>query len=278
MKAEIITIGDEILIGQIIDTNSAWIAQKLQDLNIKVTHMSSISDKAESISKALQEGQERSDLVIVTGGLGPTNDDITKQTAAAYFNTSLVRDEAVYQHVTSFFIARNLPMLRINEQQADVFADGEVLFNAVGTAPGMWISKENTQFVFMPGVPFEMKYLVEQHLLPRLKAMQSDQVIIHENLMIGGIGESYLADRIKDIEAELPSYISLSYLPTFNFIRLRLSAVGTDESQLNTEVQAFKNKIAACLPDNLIADYDTKVEAHLLHLMSERKFSSTVHR
>jgi nicotinamide-nucleotide amidase len=228
MKAEIVTIGDEILLGQIVDTNSAWIAQSLAPLNIDVEQISSISDTSEAILTALRLSAQRAELVIVTGGLGPTQDDVTKPTIASYFKTELIRNQAVLTHVEGLF-ARLLgkgEMPARNYAQADVLANCEVLFNDVGTAPGMWIDQGGVSYVFLPGVPFEMKFLMEQRVLPKLAVLHGDEKLYHEHLLTVGLGESYLADMIADIEAELPDYIKLAYLPKIGLVRLRLSAHG----------------------------------------------------
>lgn len=264
MKAEIITIGDEILIGQIIDTNSGWIAQQLQKFEVDIVQMTSIPDTEEAIFNTLKSASSRADLILITGGLGPTKDDVTKNTAAKYFGTTLTRDERVLLHVTSFFESRNLEMLEINRQQADVLANCEVLFNDYGTAPGMLVSQGNKHYIFMPGVPFEMKHLMEQRVFPLIESQYRDSVIHHETILVGGIGESYLAEEIKDIETELPLTIKLAYLPTLAFIRLRLSGKSKNKSDLVQEVKLFKSKLLHRLKNYVIADYDTTIEAFLI--------------
>ncbi|UIR56441.1 competence/damage-inducible protein A [Sphingobacterium sp. SRCM116780] len=264
MKAQIITIGDEILIGQIVDTNSAWIATQLQNNNISITQILSISDQEGAILKALSEAQNQVDLVLITGGLGPTKDDITKQTAAKYFNTSLEKDQTVLEHVIQLFESRGREMLEINNHQADILVGSDVLFNQYGTAPGMWIQKEKTIFVFLPGVPFEMKHLIETQVLPRISNRDNSNYLVQENIIVGGIGESFLAEKIADIEADLPPSIKLAYLPTLSFVRLRLSGNGTDEQEIKTTTQLFANRLIARLTDHVIANYDTTIEAFLV--------------
>jgi len=264
MKAEIITIGDEILIGQIIDTNSSWIAQQLRKFEIDIVQMTSIPDTEEAIFNTLKSASARADLILITGGLGPTKDDVTKNTAAKYFGTTLIRDEKVLQHVTSFFEARNLEMLEINKQQADVLANCEILFNDYGTAPGMLVSKEQKIYIFMPGVPFEMKHLMEKRVFPLIAQQSKDIFIHHETILVGGIGESYLAEEIKDIEDELPSTIKLAYLPALAFIRLRLSGKSKNSADILQEVKLFKSKLLHRLKNYVIADYDTSIEAFLI--------------
>lgn len=275
MKAEIITIGDEILIGQIIDTNSSWIAQQLGKFEVDIVQMTSIPDTEEAIFNTLKDASSRADLILITGGLGPTKDDVTKKTAAKYFGTTLIRDEKVLQHVTGFFEARKLEMLEINRQQADVLANCEILFNDYGTAPGMLVSQADKHYIFMPGVPFEMKHLMEQRVFPLIKSQHSDTVIHHETILVGGIGESYLAEEIKDIEAELPPTIKLAYLPSLAFIRLRLSGKSKNKSDIVQEVKLFRSKLLHRLKNYVIADYDTTIEAFLIKQFTQQGLTLT---
>lgn len=270
MKAEIITIGDEILIGQIIDTNSAWIAQQLQKYEIEIVQMTSIPDTEKAISETLKSASARANLILITGGLGPTQDDVTKNTAAKYFGTTLIRDEKVLQHVTGIFESRNLTMLEINRQQADVLANCQVLFNDYGTAPGMLVTQGLQQFIFMPGVPFEMKFLMEKHVIPLITKQDAETFICHETIFVGGIGESYLAEEIEDIEAELPPSIKLAYLPTLAFIRLRLSGKSKNKSDITQQVNLFKTKLLHRLKKYTIADYDTSIEPFLVKQLTRQ--------
>lgn len=275
MKAQIITIGDEILIGQIIDTNSAWIASQLQSNNITVTQILSISDKKDAILSALTNSQDQTDVVLITGGLGPTQDDITKQTAAQYFDTFLHRDEGVLQHVTQFFVARGKEMLEINKQQADVLNGCTILFNQYGTAPGMLMKKGNTTFIFMPGVPFEMKHLMKTQVLPLLSQQDKSTYLTQENIIVGGIGESYLAEKIADIEASLPSSIKLAYLPTLAFVRLRLSGTGVHQDEIVEKTKAYATKLINRLTDHVIANYDTSIEQFLIQKFIRHQLTLT---
>lgn len=275
MKAEIITIGDEILIGQIVNTNSAWMGQQLQELGIAIKQITSISDDAQAIQQTLQQAAQRADLILVTGGLGPTKDDITKHTAAAFFHTELRRDEAVLNHVTQFFISRGRQMLPINEQQADVLANAEVLFNAVGTAPGMWVEQAGKIYVFMPGVPFEMKYLMENCVIPKLTAMGRIQSIVHQHLLVAGIGESYLAEQVADIEASLPAGIKLAYLPTHSLVRLRLSAQGDSLETLQQITQDYADRFATRLGEHVVARSDQRLEQIIVEEFAAKKLQIT---
>ena len=246
MKAEIITIGDEILLGQIVDTNSAWIGQKLNLLNISVKQITSISDKRDAIYSSLKNASSRVDLILVTGGLGPTKDDITKATISSYFQSPLVRDEKVLLHVKSIFqrAAKGREMPVANQMQADVLACADVLFNDVGTAPGMWVEYEGKIYVFMPGVPFEMKFLMEERVLPRLAQKNSDTQLYHAHIITAGLGESFLSEKIKDIEDRLPDFIKLAYLPKLGLVRLRLSAQGNDYESMKEQTDLFADEIA----------------------------------
>lgn len=271
MKAEIITIGDEILLGQVVDTNSAWLGQLLDSLHITVHQISSISDSREAISHALKEAANRSDLIFVTGGLGPTKDDVTKETIASFFQSKLIRDERVLEHVKSIFekYGNGRVMPDMNYGQADVLACCEVLFNDVGTAPGMWVEYQGRCFVFLPGVPFEMKFLMEKRVIPRLSGYRAEMVIYHAHVITMGIGESYLAELIADIEAELPNHIRLAYLPKLGTVRLRLSAVGKDESVLKKETDGFARRIAIRTGEYLVAEKDVTIEEAIVERFTE---------
>lgn len=237
MKAEIITIGDELLLGQVIDTNSAWLGQQLNQLGIRVHHKSAIPDDRDAIINALSQANERSDITILTGGLGPTKDDITKHTLCDFFQTPLVQNEKVLAWVTSIFTMRNLPMLESNNQQAMVPEKCTVLWNRNGTAPGMWFNENNKVFISMPGVPFEMKTIFEEEVIPLLKTTFNFPAIVHRTILTSSIGESFLAKKIAPIEDALPPHIKLAYLPSVGMVRLRFSAFGENEDQLNKELQ-----------------------------------------
>lgn len=270
MKVEIITIGDEILQGQIVDTNSAWIAKELLALYVPVQHIATIADRKEAIVEALTQAELRADFILVTGGLGPTKDDITKQTAAAYFGTALIRDQAVLEHVKGIFRRFDRDMPLINEMQADVFADGEVLFNEYGTAPGLLIEKRSKTFVFLPGVPFEMKHLISTYIIPRLSSAPTKEKILNQYILTAGIGESHLAEQIKDIEAALPEHIRLAYLPRLGLVRLRLTGWGADEGKLQGELQQFSQRIGERLHEYLVSYENIEFEQALIQKLQEK--------
>jgi nicotinamide-nucleotide amidase len=238
MKAVIITIGDEILIGQIVDTNSAFIAKSLDRIGVGVHEMISISDNKLHILDTFNQLQNKVDLVIITGGLGPTKDDITKKTFCDYFEDKLVINEDVLKHVTQLiesFYKRTIT--QINKDQALVPSKCIVLHNQVGTAPGMWMKKENTVFISLPGVPFEMKHLVENEIIPKIVREFKRPYILHKTILTYGQGESMVAERIENWEDNLPEFIKLAYLPNPGSVRLRLSARGTDKELLEKSIE-----------------------------------------
>jgi len=257
MTAEIITIGDEILIGQVIDTNSAFIAQQLNLSGIAVKQISSVSDNKEHILKALDEAAQRAQLILITGGLGPTKDDITKHTLSQYFNSGWRLDEEVLKHVEFLFNSRGLQVTPINRKQAEVPDNCTVIVNANGTAPGMWFEKDLKVFVSMPGVPYEMKAMMLNEVIPRLKIKFKLPVIVHKTILTQGIGESFLADLIEDWENSLALHaIKLAYLPSPGMVRLRLSLSGTDEKQLNEVVDAKIRELQSLI-SQYIYGYET---------------------
>ncbi|WP_290698904.1 CinA family nicotinamide mononucleotide deamidase-related protein [Lacinutrix sp.] len=256
MQAEIITIGDEILIGQIVDTNSAFIGKALNSIGVSVYQITSIQDDKQHILKALAEAEANADIIIVTGGLGPTKDDITKHTICDYFNDTLVRDASVTENIKRLwrdYVKK--PIQQVNLDQAFIPSKAKVLMNLVGSAPGMWIEKDNKVFVSMPGVPFEMKALMQEQVLPKLKIKYKRPFIMHKTLLTYGMGESMIAAKIEDWEDNLPKHIKLAYLPNLGKVRLRLSGKGFDEQLLNTEIE---NQIKIVLP--LIEDVFTGFE------------------
>jgi len=245
MKAEIITIGDEILIGQIVDTNSAWMGQQLNLLGIEVYQVTSVHDNHEHILKAFAEAEENVDLVLITGGLGPTKDDITKKCLCEYFDTELVFHPEVLEHVRSLLSSRNVVINQLNQDQAMLPANCTVLHNSAGTASGMWFVNNNTIFVSMPGVPFEMEAIMTEEVFPRLAKMGITQSIVHKTVLTIGLPESMLAEKIEEWESALPSFIKLAYLPSPMMVRLRLSGYGTDKQMLQTEIA---NQVKALIP------------------------------
>lgn len=276
MLAEIITIGDEILIGQIVDTNSAWMAQKLNGEGIRVKQISSISDDKQHILKALAEAAGRADIILITGGLGPTKDDITKHTIAEYFGVGLVLNDQALQNVENIFKKYNRPLLDVNRKQAEVPANCEIVLNNNGTAPGMWFNVDGKIYVSMPGVPFEMKYMMEEEVIPKLKRTFKLPVIIHKTILTVGEGESFLAEKIADIENDLPASIKLAYLPKMGQVRLRLSAYGDGEPSLQDELDEFAARIVERVGINVVAQEDIPLEKVVLNYMAERGLTLSV--
>ncbi len=224
MKAEIITIGDEILIGQILDSNSQWIAQQLNVLGISIYQITSVQDEAAHIAKALEIAEKHVDVIIFTGGLGPTKDDITKKTLAKYYKDTLVRNKEVEEHVKSIFTKMNFRYTEADIYQAMLPSKAQVLPNKIGTAAGMWFEENNTIVVSLPGVPTEMKALLSSSVLPKLKAQFKLPYIIHKTLITYGLRESEMAIRLEDFENQLPDAIKLAYLPNYSRLRLRLTS------------------------------------------------------
>ena len=270
MLAEIITIGDEILIGQIVDTNSAWMAKQLNLIGITVKQISSVSDDQQHILDALSQAEKRADIILITGGLGPTKDDITKVTLAKYFGMGFRLDEGTLEIVTQIFQKFKRPLLDINIKQAEVPDGCEVILNKNGTAPCMWFNKENKIFVSMPGVPFEMMYLMDEQILPRIKAQFKLPAIVHKTILTAGIGESFLAKEIEDIENSLPENIKLAYLPKLGQVRLRLSARGDHEATLQLDVAQFSKQIIDRIQKFVVIDDDIPLEKAILNLMKEK--------
>jgi nicotinamide-nucleotide amidase len=257
MNVEIITIGDELLIGQVIDTNSAWIAEHLNLIGLKVHQITSISDSRDHILTTLAEAAKRVNIVLITGGLGPTKDDITKQTLCEYFDTHLVLHEPSYQNVVKLFRQRGMGLNELNRKQAEMPAVCTPIPNPNGTAAGMWFEKDGVIYVSMPGVPFEMKPMVLDEIMPRLAQQFNGAFLIHKTVLTHGVGESTLAGMIEKWENNLPENIKLAYLPQPGIVRLRLSAGGNDKDKLNKDVENQIKKLRRIIPE-LVFGYDTE--------------------
>lgn len=265
MQAVIITIGDEILDGQVIDTNSAWIAQQLTLENVNVVHIASIADREQAIVETLDHARSLGQLVIVTGGLGPTKDDITKATLSKYFKSPLVADAKVLAHVEGLFQRLGYAtMPAINKHQADVLASCEVLFNDVGTAPGMWVDDAGVSFAFMPGVPFEMRFLMHERILPKVKSLAGTAIIHKAFVITAGIGESHLAEEIAAIVDDLPAHIKLAFLPRIGLVKLKFTASGTNPQVLKDELQKYTSAIVQHLGPLVISEKDQLLEEVIL--------------
>ncbi len=257
MNAEIINIGDEILIGQIVNTNSTWLAEKLESIGLKIRQITAISDDKSHIVEALDAAASKSNLVVITGGLGPTEDDITKQTLAEYFGTKLVENQEVLNDLKRFIEARNLTMNKLNIKQAELPESCTVVRNTIGTAAGMWFEKDETVFISMPGVPFEMKKMFEESFMPMLQSHFKTPEIVHFTIQTYGMPESNLAELIADWEKNLPRYVKLAYLPSPERLRLRLSTISTNVAETEQFMQSEYEKLRAII-GNAIYDVGDK--------------------
>ena len=271
IHATIITIGDEILIGQIVDTNSVSIARRLNAIGITVSEKLSIGDSREQITSSLSRTLSHSNVVIITGGLGPTKDDITKHTLADYFGYSLIENEEVAHQVERMLAARGIAFNSLNRGQALVPDGCTVLFNHHGTAPGMWFESEGERVVIsLPGVPFEMEHLMEDEVIPRLKSRFSLHANIHRTMITAGIAESMLAERIAAWEDALPEFLKLAYLPAPNVVRLRLSAYDVDEQSARESIEQEFSKLYTLIPDNIVGFEDASIEQLVHRILTSR--------
>lgn len=263
MQAEIITIGDEILIGQIVDSNSAFIAKELNKIGVSVYQITSVQDDKLHILKSLKEAEENADIIILTGGLGPTKDDITKNTLAEYFNDNLVQSSAVLENIQNLwkkYIKQELS--QVNIDQALVPSTSTVLMNYYGSAPGMWLEKDSKVFISLPGVPFEMKALMENEVIPKIREQFQLPFIMHKTLLTYGLGESKLAERIDVWEDNLPNFIKLAYLPSLGRVRLRLSAKANEENTVVAEIEKQVSKLMPQIQDIFVGfEEDHSIEA-----------------
>lgn len=275
MKAAIVTVGDEILIGQIVDTNSAFIAKALDRIGIGVYEMLSISDDRQHILDTMASLQDKADVVIITGGLGPTKDDVTKKTFCDYFDDELVRNLELEKHVIELIEkAMKRTASQMNKDQALVPSRATILHNAVGTAPGMWMQKGRTVFMSLPGVPYEMKHIVEHEIIPRLVEKYERPYILHKTIMTYGQGESLVAERIESWEDNLPEFIRLAYLPSPGRVRLRLSARGTDEALLKNNIEVETEKLKGLIGDIIVGyDEDETMEVMLGRMLTQKKMT-----
>ncbi len=271
MNAEIITIGDELLIGQTIDTNSAWMGAEMSSAGFDVGRRVSVHDRREDILKALEDVTGKVDVVLITGGLGPTSDDITKPVLCEFFDTKLVVNDEVLSMVTGMMARRNIGLNENNRKQAEVPGSCRVLTNARGTAPGMWFEKNGTIFISMPGVPSEMRYIMTQHVLPRLKKRFTSQVIIHKNIMTYGTYEAKLAELLTDFEASLPENIRLAYLPSSGVIKLRLTGTGKETDSLQKEIDRQVKELHRYIDEYIFSEDEEPLEAVVGRLLRSKK-------
>ncbi len=271
ISAEVLTIGDEILFGQITDTNTQWISAELTKIGVRTVRKTSVGDSREAILEAFNEAAKRVKIVIVTGGLGPTKDDITKKTFCDFFDTTLEINESALALITSFFVERGRSMTDLNRQQAAVPKNCTYVENRWGTAPGMWFDVNGVVWVSLPGVPFEMKNLMTKRILPMLQAHFKTPVIYHRMIRTVGIGESFLAERIEKWEDSLPENIKLAYLPHFGQVRLRLTATGDSLESLKSQTEAEVEKVLPLIGDAVFGFDADELETVVGGLLVARK-------
>ncbi len=276
MKASIITIGDEILIGQIVDTNSAFIAKKLSDIGFKISDKISIGDSAEQIISTIKSEMIINELVVVTGGLGPTKDDITKQSIASIFNSKMVHNAQVEEHIKELLIKRGIEYNALNQSQAMLPELCTPIFNVHGTAPGMWFEQQGHVLVSLPGVPFEMEQLINNEVIPRLKSHFTLRENIHRTIITSGLAESILAETIEQWEDALPSYIKLAYLPSFGRVRLRLSAYQIERGDIREEINRAFEALEQIIPQYVVGYESASIEQIVHEKLTRRSLKLAV--
>lgn len=269
LTAEIISIGDELLIGQTINTNASWIGQQLALIGIKVKHVATISDDKAAIVHALKDAHDRNNLIVITGGLGPTKDDITKHVLCNYFQTKLVMDTTVLAHIEAFFSSRNRPMLQVNTDQALLPEACDVLFNKFGTAAGMWFEKEGRVYISMPGVPYEMKTIFSEEALPKITQNFNTAVLYHRTFLTQGIGESFLAQQLADWEDKIEDAgLQLAYLPAPGLVKMRITSFkGESDAQL---IQSLIDEVKLRMPAHFVCEKEQPLAVVVGDLLHER--------
>lgn len=273
IKAEIISIGDELLIGQVINTNASWMAVELNKIGVEINKITAISDNGSEIKKAIKQAEIDSDIILLTGGLGPTKDDITKNVLAEYFKSDIIFHEPTYENIKSLFSKRSYKVTEVNKHQALIPEKSIPLHNANGTAPGLWFEKNNKIIVSMPGVPFEMKGLITDEVIPKLQKKFKLSYIYHRTVMTTGIGESMLAEKISNWADSLPDNIKLAYLPQPGIVRLRLSATGDNKTNLERDVNSYIRKLVIIIPDIIFGYDDISLEEVIGNKLKNKKRS-----
>lgn len=276
IPAEIIAIGDELLYGQTLDTNSHWISTKLTEVGIKVVRRTTVGDAEADILHALAAAEQRADIILITGGLGPTRDDLTKTCLARYFNCAIEIHEEALAEITAFFKSRGREMTETNRQQAALPVACRKISNKLGTAPGMWFEKNGKVFVSMPGVPHEMKKMMEDYVIPRLSEVFKPPVIVHRIIRTAGIGESFLADKIADWEKQLPPHIRLAYLPGLGEVKLRLTASGPNTDLLEHDIARAVDELIPVAGEYIYATHDESLEQVIGRMLRERNLTLSV--
>jgi len=274
--AELLTIGDEILYGQIVDTNAQWMSVELDKAGIKVIRKTSVGDVESEILTAFAEAESRADIILITGGLGPTSDDLTKPLLAKYFNCEMKLHAEALEELAAFFISRGRELTETNKQQAFLPVCCVKITNPVGTAPGMWFERNGKVFMAMPGVPHEMKKMMTDHVIPRLKEKFKTPTIVHKIIRTVGIGESFLADKISTWEKALPTHIKLAYLPGLGEVKLRLTGFGENEPKLKAEIETLSEKILPMAGDYIYGYGEDPLEAAIGKTLRERKLTISV--
>lgn len=276
IKAEVLAIGDELLYGQTLDTNSHWISAELDKVGIKIIRRTTIGDQESEILNALAEAESRADIILITGGLGPTSDDLTKPCLAKYFDCKLEINSEALAEVTAFFAQRGRELTELNKMQAALPSCCEKITNPMGTAPGMWFHRNDKVFVSMPGVPFEMKRMMSETVIPKLVGVFSPPFIYHKLIRTAGIGESFLAEKIKAWEESLPSHIKLAYLPSEGGVKLRLTSIGENKSQLENEVNAWADKVKPLAGDYIFGFSDEPLEIVVGKTLREKNLTLSI--
>lgn len=274
--AEIIAIGDELLYGQTLDTNSHWISGELDKVGIKVVRRTTVGDIESEILTAFAEAEKRADIILITGGLGPTNDDLTKPCLAKYFNCKIVMFEDALRDVTTFFASRGRELTELNRQQAALPECCKAVRNELGTAPGMWFDRSDKVFVSMPGVPHEMKKMMTDNVIPQLLQKYQTPTIRHQIIKTVGIGESFLAEKIASWENALPSHIKLAYLPSLGEVKLRLTAIGQSAEAMDVELKEWVEKLKPLASQYIYGYNETPLEAVIGQLLRDRKLTLSI--
>ena len=276
VKAELLTIGDEILFGQIVDTNSQWMGSRLAEEGIRVVWRTTVGDNESDILQAFEQARHRADLVLITGGLGPTSDDLTKPCLARFFNSEMAIHEEALREVTEFFKSRGRELTELNRLQASLPLKCEKITNRNGTAPGMWFDQNDVVFISMPGVPHEMKLMMEEQIIPRIKNKFQLPVIFHQMIRTCGLGESFLADKIKEWEGSLPPHLKLAYLPSPGQVKLRLTATGSKLDGLKADVAACVEKLQQIIPEYIYSLKNETLEVVIGKMLTERDLTLSV--
>lgn len=270
MNCEIITIGDELLIGQVIDTNSAWMATRLNETGLRVKQITSVSDDPVHITEALNLAKTRANIILITGGLGPTKDDLTKETLCKYFNSGLVEDPKIISHLSDYFKSRGRELTETNRHQAEIPDKCLPVYNNHGTAPGMWFEEAGMDFISMPGVPYEMKAMMDDFVIPRLAKKYKLPDVFHYTMITIGVGESFLSDILHEWESSLPSYIKLAYLPSIGIVKLRLSCYESND-QIKNEVLLYAERAKLLISKYIYGYNNDTPESVIGQLLRERK-------